>query len=321
MKRYYAIDWDLMHELDLSPNEWVFLENIHFLQAQTGVAFAKKKTLAQHMRMTTRGIQKMTQRLIENGYLEEVEHNGLPGLRATQKWTNPNQTKEANSVPMQHSSDEANSVPMQHSSDEANSVPKEANSVPKEANSVPPLTIKKEIKGDIKREKGTPKEGKVKKFSFRLGKKTQYANLSEEYQDALHAFAITIDQAGCLQNLIDYAEANGKGYSDWTAAYRQWVRRQVEWGKDVDSPRKVTTTSGRELWIDYTDGYGTDDGKTLIPLRRVVREPEPINPDGEADLFPEMPSEAQESKNTPEVGDGMDKVQKMLRNATEGLRF
>ena len=43
MKRYYTIDMDAIKHFDLSLMEWMILENIHFMCAETGWCYATKK--------------------------------------------------------------------------------------------------------------------------------------------------------------------------------------------------------------------------------------------------------------------------------------
>jgi len=68
----------------------------------------------------------------------------------------------------------------------------------------------KDIKKDIK-----------KSFTFKLSQVTQYENLSEKYINELYNYAKDADMVEAMR---DYHSSNGKGFKDWSAAFRTWKR-------------------------------------------------------------------------------------------------
>ena len=90
MKRYYMIDSVAMIDNSLSAQDWMILENIHFLSTDTGWCYATKKTLCQHHNITTQMYRRYTLKLIENGWLK-VNKKGE--LKTTKQWMKLSETK------------------------------------------------------------------------------------------------------------------------------------------------------------------------------------------------------------------------------------
>lgn len=83
MKRYVAIDLTVMKSLNLNLEEWVLLENIHFLE-NGNVCYASKDSLATHIGMSRRKIFRILSELELKGYVKRV-HGGLKTTRLWKK--------------------------------------------------------------------------------------------------------------------------------------------------------------------------------------------------------------------------------------------
>ena len=177
MKRYYALDIQAMQDNDLSPIEWMILENIHFLSAENGWCFATKKSLAKHHGLGDRGYQKIRAKLSTDGWLKM---NSKSHLKTTKKWFNMNANK---------SSDEQ-IADANKSSDEGRT-------------KVPTLPIKEELKGDIKGDSFKKIEIIQKWCDYRKQIKKPLAkmtiqNLVADYQKDPQLFALKVDHS--IQN-------------------------------------------------------------------------------------------------------------------------
>jgi len=84
MKRYIAIDILACKQNNLSINEWILLENIHFLSNnEYRACFASKETLRKYLNISNGQIYKIISNLVKLGYITKTE---LGHLRVTQKW-------------------------------------------------------------------------------------------------------------------------------------------------------------------------------------------------------------------------------------------
>lgn len=125
MKRYYTIDAQAIKENDLSVMEWLILENIQFMEYETGYCYATKKDLADHHDITYRMYRKYISRLVEKGWIKQ---NKKGDLKTSKKWF------EMMNISMNKSS---------HYDD--NSVNKSSHQIGTKVHTLP---IKKEIKRD-----------------------------------------------------------------------------------------------------------------------------------------------------------------------------
>ena len=90
MKRYYGLDIQAMQDNNLSPIEWMILENIHFLSTDTGWCFSSKQSLAEHHNISRQMITKYVASLVERGWIKK---NTKHHLKVTKKWINIMTTK------------------------------------------------------------------------------------------------------------------------------------------------------------------------------------------------------------------------------------
>ncbi len=67
------------------------------------------------------------------------------------------------------------------------------------------------------------------KYRFTLSKITQYENLSTEYKSNLSEYA---NNKNLLDAMIDHHTANGKGFKDWSAAFRTWKRNDAKFSSN-----------------------------------------------------------------------------------------
>ena len=86
---------------------------------------------------------------------------------------------------------------------------------------------------DLDNNKDSNKKNIKKDFTFKLKRSTQYENLSEEYKQNLIIYAA--ERTGNRSNellsaMIDHHSANGKGFVDWSAAFRTWERNDKKFG-------------------------------------------------------------------------------------------
>ena len=137
IKKSISLDLEVLQYNDLSFAEWVLLEQINFLSKGKGYCYARRETIAEALKITVRGLQKMLKRLIEK---ELVARVGRDGLKVTSKWFKLQEigdNKHEQSSPL-------NTNKVHH---------KHEQSSPLNTNKVHPLTIKGEIeesKEDIK---------------------------------------------------------------------------------------------------------------------------------------------------------------------------
>ncbi len=126
MKNHFSIDIKLSKKMDISPQEMMILENIHFLSANTGWCFASKKNLAIHHNITERGLFKIRERLVLKNLLRS---NAKGHLKTTKKY-----------------SDFMSNLPYEQSSDYEQSSYEQSSDEP--MNKVPTLPIKSVLKRD-----------------------------------------------------------------------------------------------------------------------------------------------------------------------------
>lgn len=260
MKRYYTIDVSAMNEAELSPLEWMVLENIHFLCADTGWCFATKKSLADHHGISTPGYHKIRARLEADGW---IKNNSKNHLKTTKKWHKQSSDHKQSSV---------NKVYADHkqSSDET-------------INKVDAYPIKKELK---EREEESIGENTKKSFSFSLKRDTHYDNLSDEYKHKLKAKCLVID--GNLERYENFTQSlRSKAsykYKDFSLVYMAWDKeKNYQHHKPIPEPAlgadwiQVEIDNHNTLAIN-TKTYETKKGKKNMNTFRNQPEPEkPIN--------------------------------------------
>ena len=86
MKQYISIDMTSMKNNKLTIEEWIFLENTHFLSNNKYQAcFASKKTIAKYFSVSERKIYKIINTLEKKKFLKKTE---LKHLQVSDKWIN-----------------------------------------------------------------------------------------------------------------------------------------------------------------------------------------------------------------------------------------
>lgn len=84
-------------------------------------------------------------------------------------------------------------------------------------------------------EKGEEQEeekGECKgEFTFSLTKSSQYQNLSSSYKEKLKGYAVVKDGAYQLQQFLDYHEAKGSTFKDWSKSYNTWINNSKKFDK------------------------------------------------------------------------------------------
>jgi len=84
MKRYIAIDLEVMKQHNLTMLEWALCENIQFLSNnEKNTCNCSKKSLAEHLGVSERHLFRMINSLVEKNLLKKMPKNGL---RITPKW-------------------------------------------------------------------------------------------------------------------------------------------------------------------------------------------------------------------------------------------
>ena len=89
MKRYFSLDLEACKNANLDTTEWLFLENIKFVQHYEGNAVSgwcskSKKALAEHLGISERKVFLMIDELYEKGFL--IKHDETGFLKTTRKW-------------------------------------------------------------------------------------------------------------------------------------------------------------------------------------------------------------------------------------------
>jgi len=92
IKKHITLNLELCTSYDISYPEWILCEQIQFLSVRKGYCYAKRKTLAEALKISVRGLQKMIDRLIEKGLLKRHEN---AALTVTEKWLNSQEIKDS----------------------------------------------------------------------------------------------------------------------------------------------------------------------------------------------------------------------------------
>jgi len=109
----------------------------------------------------------------------------------------------------------------------------------------------KDIKKDIKKD-----------FTFILSKVTQFKNLSLDYRNNLFIYAEKQPNGLELSKaMIDYHQSNGKGFKDWSAAFRTWVRNDKKFSKQTFK----SNTNNSKSALDKVFG-DKDDTQNIIDV-------------------------------------------------------
>ena len=213
MKRYFSLDLEACKNANLDATEWLFLENIKFVQHYEGNAVSgwcskSKKALAEHLGISERKVFLMIEELLEKGFL--IKHDETGFLKTTKKWDDVCSMPAKNAEPQ-------NVEPMQ----------KMQNDYAKNAEggmqNLQTPTYKKEIKKD--------KERDIEPFSFTLKTKKPFSSLSDEYKDNLEA---KIKASGLPLDWTSFRNAciaNGYKYQNFWLAYQNWAKKDFNQGK------------------------------------------------------------------------------------------
>ena len=95
-----------------------------------------------------------------------------------------------------------------------------------------------------------------------LKRVTQYTNLPEDYKKEFWIYAFGLDGAYCMESMIDYCKAHGKGYKDYKSAYNNWVKRERLNGTHKGQETKVAIDEqGKEFLYANGFGYYAEDKK------------------------------------------------------------
>ena len=208
MKRYFSLDLEACKNANLDATEWLFLENIKFVQHYEGNAVSgwcskSKKALAEHLGISERKVFLMIDELCEKEFL--IKHDETGFLKATKKWDDICSMPAKNAEPQ-------NVEPMQ----------KMQNDYAKNAEggmqNLQTPTYKKEIKKD--------KERDIEPFSFSLSKDTHFDNLSKEYRNRLK---IEIEALGMGLPYETFVEAlqtkSSYKYKNFLLVYKNWAKK------------------------------------------------------------------------------------------------
>ena len=218
MKRYFSLDLEACKNANLDTTEWLFLENIKFVQHYEGNAVSgwcskSKKALAEHLGISERKVFLMIDELCEKGFL--IKHDETGFLKTTKKWDDICSMPAKNAEPK-------NVEPMQNLQSDY------AKNAEVGMQNLQSPTYKKENKKDKERD-STPKRSK--QFTFSLSKDTHFDNLSDEYKNALK---IEIERLGMglhYQAFVEALQAKASyKYKNFLLAYKNWAKKDFNKG-------------------------------------------------------------------------------------------
>ena len=218
MKRYFSLDLEACKNANLDTTEWLFLENIKFVQHYEGNAVSgwcskSKKALAEHLGISERKVFLMIDELCEKGFL--IKHDETGFLKTTKKWDDICSMPAKNAEPQ-------NVEPMQNLQSDY------AKNAEVGMQNLQSPTYKKENKKDKERD-STPKRSK--QFTFSLSKDTHFDNLSDEYKNALK---IEIERLGMglpYQAFVEALQAKASyKYKNFLLAYKNWAKKDFNKG-------------------------------------------------------------------------------------------
>ena len=213
MKRYFSLDLEACKNANLDTTEWLFLENIKFIQHYDGNAVIgwcskSKKALAEHLGISERKVFLMIEELLEKGFL--IKHDETGFLKTTKKWDDVCSMPAKNAEPQ-------NVEPMQKMQSDY------AKNAEGGMQNLQSPTYKKEFKEE--------KERDIEPFSFTLKTKKPFSSLSDEYKDNLEA---KIKASGLPLDWTSFRDAciaNGYKYQNFWLAYQNWAKKDFNRGK------------------------------------------------------------------------------------------
>ena len=213
MKRYFSLDLEACKNANLDTTEWLFLENIKFVQHYEGNAVSgwcskSKKALAEHLGISERKVFLMIDELCEKGFL--IKHDETGFLKTTKKWDDICSMPAKNAEPQ-------NVEPMQNLQSDY------AKNAEVGMQNLQSPTYKKENKKDKERD-STPKRSK--QFTFSLSKDTHFDNLSDEYKNALKIEIEALGMGLPYQAFVEALQAKASyKYKNFLLAYKNWAKK------------------------------------------------------------------------------------------------
>ena len=218
MKRYFSLDLEACKNANLDTTEWLFLENIKFVQHYEGNAVSgwcskSKKALAEHLGISERKVFLMIDELCEKGFL--IKHDETGFLKTTKKWDDICSMPAKNAEPK-------NVEPMQNLQSDY------AKNAEEGMQNLQSPTYKKENKKDKERD-STPKRSK--QFTFSLSKDTHFDNLSDEYKNALKIEIEALGMGLPYQAFVEALQAKASyKYKNFLLAYKNWAKKDFNKG-------------------------------------------------------------------------------------------
>ena len=213
MKRYFSLDLESCKNANLDTTEWLFLENIKFVQHYEGNAVSgwcskSKKALAEHLGISERKVFLMIDELCEKGFL--IKHDETGFLKTTRKWDDICSMPAKNAEPK-------NVEPMQNLQSDY------AKNAEEGMQNLQSPTYKKENKKDKERD-SAPKRSK--QFTFSLSKDTHFDNLSDEYKNALKIEIEALGMGLPYQAFVEALQAKASyKYKNFLLAYKNWAKK------------------------------------------------------------------------------------------------
>ena len=218
MKRYFSLDLEACKNANLDTTEWLFLENIKFIQHYEGNAVSgwcskSKKALAEHLGISERKVFLMIEELCEKGFL--IKHDETGFLKTTKKWDDICSMPAKNAEPK-------NVEPMQNLQSDY------AKNAEDGMQNLQSPTYKKENKKD--KERDSPSKHS-KQFTFSLSKDTHFDNLSDEYKNALKIEIEALGMGLPYQAFVEALQAKASyKYKNFLLAYKNWAKKDFNKG-------------------------------------------------------------------------------------------
>jgi hypothetical protein len=220
----------------LKPTKKLIMLAISDSANDSGVAFPSWNTIAQKTGLSRQSLQDNLKQLVDDGYLFKKNRSRKKGGRSSNKYLiYPQENKgfldEEDYLFFEdlYTQSQGDGLPPQSQGD---GLGVDTQSQGDGLESEPSLISSNHHFKNIKKD-----------FTFKLKRSTQYENLSEEYKHNLIIYAderVGNRSNELLSAMIDHHSSNGKGFVDWSAAFRTWERNDKKFGstqkKDKQHP-------------------------------------------------------------------------------------
>ncbi len=253
IKKHISLNLEVCMSHDISYPEWILCEQIQFLSVQRGYCYAKRKTLADALKMSVRGLQKMIDRLSEKGLI--FKHENMT-LKVTEKWLEFQEIREEKEVKKDTPSHEQSSPQAR------------TKFTPSHEQSSPP-TIKRESLSVDNKEKNIKKENSYENFikllrqDFKKNKLLTFESKINDIYKTKKAFKLFAEIPNNLH-----------------IRFREYVKKNRNMSARLDK-WLVAVYEGNEIDLEYSDNQKLQN-RTAETIARVFSNRETEYVDVEA---------------------------------------